>query len=136
MMTKQKGVTLIEMLIVVAIIGVISAIAYPSYQSYVLKGHRTQAMGDMVKIQLALESDYAKTSGGYEAMPLVTEINNNETCSFCDIDTSKYLLSISNASTNSYTIIAEPKFQANSDTCLSNALTLNQNGTGTPASCW
>ncbi len=135
-MTKQKGVTLIEMLIVVAIIGVISAIAYPSYQSYVLKGHRTQAMGDMVKIQLALEADYAKTSGGYEAIPLVTEINNNETCSFCDIDTSKYSLSISNASTNSYTIIAGPKFQANNDTCLINDLTLNQNGIGTPASCW
>ncbi|WP_318434025.1 type IV pilin protein [Photobacterium leiognathi] len=136
MMTKQKGVTLIEMLIVVAIIGVISAIAYPSYQSYVLKGHRTQAMGDMVKIQLALEADYTKTSGGYEAMPLVSEINNNDTCSFCDIDTSKYSLSISNASTNSYTIIAKPKFQANNDTCLINDLTLNQNSTGTPASCW
>ncbi len=136
MMTKQKGVTLIEMLIAVAIIGVLTAIAYPSYQSYVLKGHRTQAMGDMVKIQLALEADYTKTSGGYADMPLKTEINSNDTCSFCDIDTSKYLLSISNANANSYTIIAEPQFQASSEACLSNNLTLNQNGTGTPASCW
>ena len=135
-MIKQKGVTLIEMLIVVAVIGVLTAIAYPSYQSHVLKGYRTQAMGDMIKIQLELEANYTKTSGGYAAMPLVSEVNTNNTCSFCDNDTNKYLLSISNASKNSYMIIAEPQFQATNDTCLNKDLTLNQNGKGSPEGCW
>ncbi|MEC6832311.1 type IV pilin protein [Photobacterium toruni] len=135
-MIKQKGVTLIEMLIVVAVIGVLTAIAYPSYQDHVLKGYRTQAMGDMIKIQLELEANYTKTSGGYAAMPLVSEVNTDNTCSFCDNDTNKYLLSISNASKNSYTIIAEPQFQATNDTCLNKDLTLNQNGKGSPEGCW
>ncbi|PST85372.1 prepilin-type cleavage/methylation domain-containing protein [Photobacterium sp. NCIMB 13483] len=135
-MIKQKGVTLIEMLIAVAVIGVLTAIAYPSYQDHVLKGHRTQAMGDLIKIQLELEANYTKTSGGYAAMPLVSEVNTNNTCSFCDNDTNKYLLSISNASKNSYTIIAEPQFQATNDTCLNKDLTLNQNGKGSPEGCW
>ncbi|WP_318461904.1 type IV pilin protein [Photobacterium leiognathi] len=130
MMIKQKGVTLIEMLIVVAIIGVISAVAYPSYQSYVLKGYRTQAMGDMVKIQLALEESYTQNST-YDF-----SIVSASTCSFCDNDLNKYHLSISSTNPNTYTIIAEPQFQANNDSCLSNDLTLNQNGKGTPASCW
>ena len=36
-LSKQQGFTLIEVTIVVAIIGVLAAIAYPSYQRYVIK---------------------------------------------------------------------------------------------------
>ena len=41
---KSSGFTLIEMMIVVAISGVLSAIAYPNYTRYVLKSKRTDAM--------------------------------------------------------------------------------------------
>ena len=56
LISKQQGFTLIEMMIVVAIIGVLAAIAYPSYQQYVIKTKRTDMMTEMQNIASEIES--------------------------------------------------------------------------------
>ena len=72
---RQKGVTLVELLIAVMIIGVLSAIAYPSYQNYVLKGHRTAAKADLMMWQLILEenrtqgTDYQTSISNAQSVP-------------------------------------------------------------------
>ncbi|KJG11881.1 type IV pilin protein [Photobacterium iliopiscarium] len=130
-MIKQKGVTLIEMLIVVAVIGVLTAIAYPSYQSHVLKGHRTQAMGDLIKIQLALEESYTQDSA-YDFT-----IVSGGSCSFCDTDKDRYVFTIT-PQTADYIITATAQTKQENDTdCLDKKrLTLNSNSKGSPERCW
>ncbi len=49
-MNKLRGFTLIELMIVVAIIGILSAIAVPGYQSYVKKANRADAQQVMMTI--------------------------------------------------------------------------------------
>lgn len=64
---KQQGFTLIEMMIVVAIIGVLAAIAYPSYQRYVIKTKRTNMMTEMQNIASEIESRKL-AQGSYKAI--------------------------------------------------------------------
>ena len=54
-MNTQKGFTLIELMIVVAVIGVLAAIALPQYQTYVAKSQVTRVMAETAAIRPAIE---------------------------------------------------------------------------------
>ena len=56
---KIKGFSLVELMIALAIIGVISSIAYPSYQSYIRDTYHGQAQADVKSCGMALEGFYA-----------------------------------------------------------------------------
>ncbi|PMG46411.1 pilus assembly protein PilA [Vibrio lentus] len=53
--TNQKGFTLIELMIVVAIIGVLSAIAVPAYKDYVSKSQASSALATLKALQTPAE---------------------------------------------------------------------------------
>lgn len=55
------GFTLIELMIVVAVLGILAAIAYPSYSSYLTKSRAQAATSDLVGMALALENTFQKT---------------------------------------------------------------------------
>lgn len=56
---NRKGFTLIELLIVVAIIGILAAIAIPQFSSYRAKAYNSAAQSDLKNTKTALESFYA-----------------------------------------------------------------------------
>ena len=53
-----SGFTLIELMITVAIVGILAAIAIPSYKSYILKSRRVEAMSELTKAQTIIERCY------------------------------------------------------------------------------
>jgi type IV pilus assembly protein PilE len=56
----ERGFTLLEMMITVAVIGILAAVAYPSYREYVAKGRRAQATADLLAGHQWMERFYTE----------------------------------------------------------------------------
>ena len=131
---KQSGITLVELLIVVAILALISAFAYPSYERYVTNSKRTTATSALLQIadrqqQFFMDNKtYADdlTDLGFAANPWV--IADDGTASTAGDPESVYSISLSNVAATTYTITAAPLHgQLRDSKCAS--LTLDQAGT-------
>jgi type IV pilus assembly protein PilE len=131
-----RGFTLIEIMVVIAIVGILASIAWPNYQSYVRGARRAEAQSDILKLQLTLEkwrannSSYASvadTADGIDtpADLAVTLSNAND----------YYNYSITGASGSAYTINAAAQGGQTADSSCT-PLTLNQSSTKGPAGCW
>ncbi|KRG37069.1 hypothetical protein AK824_01545 [Psychrobacter sp. P11G3] len=73
---RQGGFTLIELMIVVAIIGVLAAIAYPSYQGYIERTNRADMMSEMQQIASRVESNKINYKR-YDRVPLSSIFSSN-----------------------------------------------------------
>jgi type IV pilus assembly protein PilE len=64
----QRGFSLIELMITLGILAILVAVAIPSYTSYILQSHRTDAMRSLTSLRQALERCYSQ-SFSYTACP-------------------------------------------------------------------
>ena len=129
--SKHQGFTLIEMMIVVAIIGVLAAIAYPSYQRYVIKTKRTDMMSEMQNIASEIESRKL-AQGSYSAIS--AGVKTDFATAYPRQGTQLYNVTINpepltppdNTLTSKWIITATPK--TNSQVISDGTLTLNYQG--------
>ncbi|MFL1404009.1 type IV pilin protein [Marinobacter sp. M1N3S26] len=130
-----KGFTLIEVMIVVVIIGILAAIAYPSYQAHVERTRRNLAQADLLELAQWMERRYStefdyRDGGGDPVLPFDTSPRNAA-------EPTAYNISFDGAVGRSdFELQAQPTAMQNGDRC--GTLTLNEQGSrgADEADCW
>ncbi|NBC48047.1 MAG: prepilin-type N-terminal cleavage/methylation domain-containing protein [Gammaproteobacteria bacterium] len=126
----SSGFTLIELLVVLSIVGVLAAIALPSYQNYIEKSRRSDAMSSLLKLQLEQER-YRANHTSYGEL--------SDVWSGSDSLDGYYQLAVSGVSASGYTASATPKSNGKQagDSC---TFSLDQDGpdvsSDTKKRCW
>lgn len=136
---RPSGFTLIELMIAVAIVGILAAIAYPSYQEQVRKGRRADAMAQMVTLAQAYERYYTSNNtyvGFWATVP--TAQRNSPTQG-----TAYYVLDATTETRTAFTITATRQSAGGQSSDRCGNLTLTHagtkgvvGGTATREECW
>jgi type IV pilus assembly protein PilE len=135
-LSVQKGITLIELMIAVAIVAILTSIAYPSYVNHLQTSRRTEAMAALTRIANLQEKNYMDngtyatdlTKLGVGASPFITE-NSYYSISSATIDKT--------APFDDFTLTATAQnAQANDSHCATFTLTSTGVKGGTNADCW
>jgi type IV pilus assembly protein PilE len=134
---RQWGVTLLELMAVVMVIGVLGMIAIPSYRQYVMRAQRTEAKTALLQLQTNQERFYLANrtySGDPDQLGFVGDLTERGT----------YTLAIAGANATGYTATATPRAGAAIDMtadaqCTQFSITAQgvRAATGTDAAnCW
>ncbi|MBA3058929.1 MAG: type IV pilin protein [Gammaproteobacteria bacterium] len=105
----QSGFTLIELMIVVAIVGILSAVAYPSYTESVRRGDRSAARAALLEAQQFMERYYAANSRYSTAADGTGSPTLPPRLQAVPEGSPKYDLTVSAVTLNSYTLTADPR---------------------------
>ena len=102
MRKTMQGITLLELMIVVVIIGTLAVLAYPNYREYVARSQRTEARSMLLRIAADQEKFYLQNSTDASTLTAFGYGTNAE-----PTDTGKYLISIAAGDAAGFTVRAD-----------------------------
>ena len=124
MQKRQQGLTLIELMIVIAIIGILGALALPAYQDYSIRAKASEML---------LAASGCKTAV-HEALGSASEVDVSASLPrVCDTQTSKYVTSIGVDANGVITVVGNHQALRGSTSASANSLSLTPLQTGTTA---
>lgn len=142
LLRKQVGFTLVELMIVVAIVGILSAVAYPSFMNQIKKSRRADAFAATSMVQQAQErwrSNNINYAGNTELTALATASPPGMGLSATSSE-GYYSLALSGNSASDYVLTATAingKTQASDSGCTVLTVTVtNGNAANSPQICW
>lgn len=128
---NQFGFTLIELMITVAIVGILATIAYPSYTSFITDSNRSEGKGELLRFANLQEQyfvDYRTYGADLTVLGKATTTVLTEN--------GIYEISVNNADASVFTLNATAQgSQATNDSACT-PLTIDQVGVKGPAGCW
>ncbi len=99
---RMQGITLMELLIVMVIVGILAAIAYPSYQQYSARAKRTEAKAALLQIATNQERHYLQNNTYTADM---TNLGFDVASDF-ETETGSYIVTVNAADANNFTATA------------------------------
>jgi type IV pilus assembly protein PilE len=142
-MNRQKAFTLIELMVTVAIIGLLAGIVYPSYKDSVRKSRRADVKSVVLGLANAMERHFTETNSYLGAAAGSANTGAAGIYTIPTATATYYTVTISAATASSYTLSAAPTGTQSTDEC--GTLTLDHTGvkavTGaasgiTATNCW
>lgn len=125
---RQRGLTLVELMIAVAVVGILAAIAYPSYRDQVIRSTRSEARMALELRALQLEKCFTRFMA-YDTCSAGQAVGDGMSLH------GHYRITISDAGPTTFTLTASAAgSQAADSDCP--AMKLNEAGVRTPANCW
>ncbi len=129
-----RGVTFIEIMIVVVLIGIMTAIAYPNYRQFVARAKRTEARAALLKIATNQERFYLQNNSYTTDM---MQLGFPVGAAFIS-DSDSYSISVTAANANNFTAVATyQRIDDEADKCLTFQIDGRGIRTSAPhADCW
>lgn len=124
-----QGFTLMELMIVVVVIGILAAIAYPAYTDHMIKTRRADGQAALMNLAALMEHYFTENNTYVGATPTALGVTSASQQGY-------YSVAVTTATATAFTLTATPQGAQTADTTCGSLTITNTNTKGPTTTCW